>query len=254
MGLLRKAIYQAIRKSPQLIPLLKIDPIFSMPVIRRDNRFVVVVRDENGKERRAHINNTGRLHDFIYPYSTALLTTKNPGKTDFRLVGFHDRGSGALTDTNFQMKVFGIAWQRGLIPWLADFEYAGINAPLGGNSLIDYLGRAKDGKDLYLEAKSATEHGEGTFSMYPDCPSTRGQKHIKELTERAKKGGRAGIVFFCALPGVTAFTPNDKGDPTIRPLLKEARKAGVDIHAIGMELSPDTGEILLRDTELGVGL
>ena len=48
---------------------------------------------------------------------------------------------------------------------------------------------------------------DGEYASYPDCPSTRGQKHVKELIKLRKDGKRAMLVFICALSGVKKFRP-----------------------------------------------
>jgi len=61
--------------------------------------------------------------------------------------------------------------------------------------------------------------------MYPDCPSLRGQRHVKDLIDYVKKGGKGMIVFIAALPNVIAFKPNKKGDIKIHELLKKSFKS-----------------------------
>ncbi len=122
-----------------------------------------------------------------------------------------------------------------------------------GSSRLDYLFECPGG-DVYAEMKSAVLRGgeKGEYAMYPDCPSTRGgQRHIRELIELSKAGKRAMIFFIGAMPGVEKFRPYEKGDPEIARLLKEARKAGVEIHALSISLLPD-GKIVLERPELEV--
>jgi len=75
---------------------------------------------------------------------------------------------------------------------------------------------------LYLEIKSAVLRGNKVYAMYPDCPSVRGRRHIREIIDYVKRGGLGGLLFIVALPYATAFRSHSEGDPEISKLLKEA--------------------------------
>jgi sugar fermentation stimulation protein A len=103
----------------------------------------------------------------------------------------------------------------------------------------------------YLEVKSAVLR-DGPFAAYPDCPTTRGQRHVQELAEYSKKGGMAIIVFMAALPGISAFKPYKKGDPLLNEYLLDAHKQGVRIKAIGLFFNPSDKHVHLFDPDLPV--
>ncbi|MDP3879458.1 MAG: DNA/RNA nuclease SfsA, partial [Dehalococcoidales bacterium] len=145
--------------------------------------------------------------------------------------------------------VFEKALEMRLIPWLDDCRSFRRNARLG-DSVIDYLLEG-DGEQVYLEVKSAVLR-QGHYAMYPDCPSARGRRHIRELTQHVSEGGRAIILFIAALPGVTAFKPNQSGDPELCDLLAEARKAGVELRSIGMYYHPEDSYLYLSSPDLRV--
>ena len=229
--------------------ILKIQPFIECPVIRRLNRFVVEV-EISGRSRRAHINNTGRLHEFMFEGKRAYcFPSSHPGKTDCRLFAFEDSGFGALVDTQLQMKAFETALRTGLVPWLKGCILHKRNARLKG-SLIDYH-LVCSGKTVLCEIKSAVLR-EGGFAMYPDCPSTRGQRHLRELTDWVRGGGRAAILFMAALAHAAAFKPNKDADPLIYRHLKTALKAGVQIRAMGLYFNPADGWVYLYNPDLRV--
>lgn len=148
------------------------------------------------------------------------------------------------------MKAFEKSLEVKLIPWLRGCRILKRNAKLG-NSLIDYLLEC-NGEEVYLEVKSAVLRQEH-YAMYPDCPSTRGRKHIKELTNHLREGGKAIILFIAALPKVTAFKPNRSADPELYELLLEAQKAGVEIKSIGMVYNPEDSFVYLFHPDLSIG-
>ena len=168
-------------------PLLELGPLIEVTIQKRLNRFVVSVTKETGLHR-AHINNTGRLEQFLVPGATGYcLEPRRPGATDFRLIAVAERGAAALIDTQLQMRAFESGVERGAFPWLKGFLRFRRNPPLG-RSLIDYRLEG-DAGILYLEAKSAVLR-DGSTALYPDCPTLRGQKHVRELKDRAALGER----------------------------------------------------------------
>ncbi|WP_456452828.1 DNA/RNA nuclease SfsA [Thermococcus sp.] len=221
--------------------------------LKRLNRFVALV-EVDGEERKALVTNTGRLEEFMIPGRKAFCTPKSGGKTDFVLVAFEDLdGRGAVIDTRTQAKAFERALELGLVPWLKNCRIKRKEI-IVGKSRLDYLFECPTG-EIYAEMKSAVLRGgdKGEYAMYPDCPSIRGQKHIRELIELSKNGKRAMIFFIGALPGVEKFRPYKRGDPEIVRLLIEAEKAGVEVHAMSISLLPG-GEVVIENPNLRIEL
>ena len=229
--------------------ICKIENPIECNIVQRINRFVVEVQIEK-KRYRAAINNTGRLSQFLLRRNKAFcLNHKKPGKTDFKLLSIMDGDQAAIVDTQLQMRAFERSLEMGLIPWLSGYDKFKRNAKLG-SSLIDYLLEG-GGPQLYLEAKSAVLR-ERRYAMYPDCPSARGRKHILELTEYVKKGGKVVILFIAALPNVEMFKPYKAGDPELFELLIKSHQAGVEIRSIGMSYHPTDSSIYVFVPDLNV--
>jgi sugar fermentation stimulation protein A len=216
-------------------------------IVKRLNRFVVEIR-VGGNTKKAYLNNTGRLSEYLIRGKRAYCVWGQKGKTGCRLFAVEDRGLAALIDTQFQMRAFERAIELGLIPWLRCRNFKR-NQRIG-DSLIDYLFFCPE--EVYLEAKSAAMR-RGDYAMYPDCPSLRGRKHISELIKVADKY-RTCILFIAAVPGVKAFKPNEEADPTIAKLLYEADKRGVEIRSINLIFDPNISSIVLLNPDFPVAL
>ncbi len=119
-----------------------------------------------------------------------------------------------------------------------------------GDSVIDYLFQL-EGSEVLLEVKSAVLR-EGSYAMYPDCPTARGRRHIQRLTEYVQRGGKAFIVFIAALPGVSAFKPNGQAEPGLYELLLDARRAGVGVKALNIIYEPRESAVHLVNPDLPV--
>jgi sugar fermentation stimulation protein A len=231
------------------IPLFAITKARTCRIVERINRFVVQI-EIGGELSRAHINNSGRLHEFLIRGKKAFcFETPHTAKTGFRLFAVEERNLGALIDTQLQMKAFETAQKQALIPWLHGDGLIQRNVRLGG-SLIDYFFQDK-GNPVYLEVKSAVLR-EGDFAMYPDCPTLRGQRHVEELTSWVKKGGTAFLLFVAALPDVVGFKPYRSADPELFDLLEKAKKLGVQIKAVGLYFRPSDSFLCLYDPDLDV--
>jgi sugar fermentation stimulation protein len=170
--------------------LLKIENYEKGVVIERLNRFVVKVKIKN-RLTLTHLNNTGRLEDFLKKGEVGLFLPINADYADFtrtmrtklkfRLSMIKEsKNIYSIIDTSLQMKCFEIALEKGYISWLKGAKILKRNHRIN-TSLIDYLIERKNKKYL-IEVKSAVMRYKN-FAMYPDCPSIRGQKHIKGLID-----------------------------------------------------------------------
>ena len=230
-------------------PLFAIPQVIPCRVVARINRFALEI-EIGGDFFRAHINNTGRLHEILIKGRMGYcFKTPHTVKTKFRLFAVEEKSFGALIDTQFQMKAFETAFQKNLVPWLKDCFFLMRNARLG-KSLIDYFFECK-GNPVYLEVKSAVLR-EGRYAMYPDCPSLRGQRHVKDLIEWTQKGGVAFVLFMAALPRVDAFKPNRPADTELYDLLERAGNSGVGLKAMGLYFNPADSFLYLYDPNLDV--
>lgn len=227
--------------------ILKVNSIVPCKIVRRLNRFVVIVKIDN-KITKASLNNTGRLEQFLIKNKIGyLLPLKNTQKTKYRLSFVkEDKSSASIIDTQLQMKCFEIALEKNLISWLKGAKILKRNAKLN-NSLIDYLIQHKN-KKYYLEIKSAVMK-EDSFAMYPDCSSLRGQKHIKDLIAKPKN---SIILFIAGMKNINAFKPNKNADEKIYQLLKIAKNKGVKIKALQIYLDLKTKNIMLSNSDLPI--
>ncbi|OWJ54749.1 DNA/RNA nuclease SfsA [Pyrodictium delaneyi] len=221
-------------------------------IVRRLNRFVIEV-EINGSREMAHNTNTGRLTDVLVPKRTGLcIPLKRPRRTRFRLFAVEYRGGYAIIDTRLQEDAFAAAVDRGLLPWATSCHVAS-RRPQLGSSVLDFLLDC-NGSEIYVETKSAVLMGPGDLAMYPDCPTERGRRHIREIIAHAKRGVKIALVFIAALPGARGFTPNPEGDPEIPGLVRRAVEAGVIVKALGLDFDAGRRGVRLYAPSLPVVL
>jgi sugar fermentation stimulation protein A len=75
---------------------------------------------------------------------------------------------------------------------------------------------------------------------FPDAPTLRGAKHLRELTQLAQEGYGAYVLFVIQMTDVAYLHPNDATDPAFGKALREAAQAGVRVMAMDCHIAPDS--------------
>jgi sugar fermentation stimulation protein A len=217
--------------------------LFSAELIERDSRVSVIASSEEG-EFRAHLRNTGRLNDFIYPGARIVCQWKQSGKTDARVVGAIDGGSYVLLDTHVQEKLFAKELRAGDVGFLPELESVNEQEACQGKR-FDYGVVTPAGKG-FIELKSAVSCKDG-WASYPDAPSRRGLEHVRTLTELARESQDVYVVFVVTHPDCDKFRPNAEVHPDMAEALHRGREAGVKLFATKMVLGQDGSVRLIAD-------
>ena len=105
------------------------------------------------------------------------------------------------------------------------------------NSRFDFY-LETEGRKAFMEVKGVTLEEDGT-ARFPDAPTERGVKHIRELIRCLDDGYEAYILFVIQMKGVHAFEPNDRTHPAFGETLREAAGKGVRILAYDCLVKPD---------------
>ncbi|HDJ66158.1 MAG TPA: DNA/RNA nuclease SfsA [Nitrososphaeria archaeon] len=231
--------------------LLKISSPIRCKVLGRINKFKVKIQLD-GEVEYAHINNTGRLQEYLVKGREGFcIRLEKPRKTKYRLFSIAMDDYGALIDTWIQEKAFERSLDLKLIPWLKDCRIIKRNVKLN-NSIIDYRVRC-GAEEIYLELKSAVQRIDG-YASYPDAPSIRARRQLRDLIRYVEGGGKAMIIFIVGLRDVEGFTPNKSIDPEIHQLLLKGLLAGLKIKAIGIYYDPNESSIKLWSSNIKVTL
>jgi sugar fermentation stimulation protein A len=99
---------------------------------------------------------------------------------------------------------------------------------VGSRSRLDLKLAARGLPDCYVEIKNCTLVEDGV-AMFPDAPTTRGRKHLHELTLLKGRSLRAVIFFLIQRMDARAFAPADRIDPEYGRQLRRAVECGVEI-------------------------
>ena len=79
--------------------------------------------------------------------------------------------------------------------------------------------------------------------MFPDAPTDRGVKHLKELSCAKSEGYEAYVLFVIQMKGVRKFVPNDETDKAFGSALRAAKERGVEILVYDCKVEDDFIEI-----------
>lgn len=247
--------------------------------LARPNRFIAQVLLE-GREETVHVKNTGRCRELLVPGCTVYLErSDDPArKTGFDLVAVEKERPGlpALLinmDAQAPNKVFGewaaagkfrpgltllrpeTAWgsSRFDFYWEAGPEM-GPPRELPQGDPVGRGGAAKrtsphvytGARDVelvptrgFVEVKGVTLERDGAV-YFPDAPTERGVKHLRELILAKAAGYEAAVCFVVQMGEADFFAPNDATHRAFGAALREAAGAGVEVLAYGCAVTPDS--------------
>jgi len=177
----------------------------------------------------AHCPNPGRLMELLFPGTRVILekrfrsaekenrgvsknrSTRNP-KTDWTLVAVYPLGY----PTNYVVPLYASRMNRLAETLILPRVFPGARTirreVRWGNSQFDFFVEDAEGKGHFIEVKGCTLVAYDT-AMFPDAPSSRAVRHIRELEEATQEGFGAHVIFIVSHGPAERFIPNLHTDP-----------------------------------------
>lgn len=205
--------------------------------IDRPNRFIAHV-EIDGVVETVHVKNTGRCRELLLPQTAVRLeVSDNPKrKTKYDLVSVYKKGIGWIN-------IDSQAPNRVVKEWLKTQDYDVIKPEYTyGDSRIDFYMK-KGSQEYLMEVKGCTLEIDGV-GYFPDAPTVRGVKHLRELARARKSGYECAVAFVIQMEGITEVRPNVAMQQEFGEALEEARTAGVEILFFMCEVGRDTLRII----------
>ena len=212
----------------------------------RPNRFIAEV-EIGGVRETVHVKNTGRCRELLIPGVKVYLSqagNEAKRKTKYDLVCVEKRRAGRKPLLiNMDSQIPNDAAEE----WLKKGELFGKAARIRrevtyGGSRFDFCIEAEDGRRHYMEVKGVTLEENGA-ALFPDAPTERGVRHLRELAACAEAGYGAWILFVIQMKGMRVFRPNRAMHEEFARALQEADRHGVKILAKECEVTPETLEL-----------
>ncbi len=222
---------------------------------KRPNRFIAEV-EVDGVLEIAHVPNTGRCKELLVDDAVVWLKpSDNPKrKTKYSLHFVENKG---VLVSLFSQQANSIVYDAiidGKINELAGYDYHQREKTVDNSRIDIYLANREDDccgmnfliDSCYVEVKGVTLIVDGE-ARFPDAPTERGAKHLKELIKLKKEGNRCVVFFLIQHPAGNFFRPNWENDPKFSKTLNEAYLEGVEILVYrcdnqleGIELVPES--------------
>lgn len=222
---------------------MKYENIKEAVFIERPNRFIANVCID-GKEEKVHVKNTGRCRELLLKGCRVFLEeSKNSArKTKYSLVAVYKGERLINMDSQIPNYVAEEALKKGIIKEIGIPDFVKREVKYSQSRFDIYY--EKDGRKGFIEVKGVTLEKNGKV-LFPDAPTERGTKHIKELIKAKKEGYEAAVLFVIQMKDVRFFAPNAETDKDFSQALKNAKEEGVNILAYDCDVKED--EIVLKD-------
>ena len=207
--------------------------------LARPNRFIAHV-EIDGNTEIVHVKNTGRCRELL-PAGAKVWCQRsdNPTrKTKYDLITVR-KGHRLINMDSQAPNAAAREWLLG--GGLGEIKNLRAET-VHGDSRFDFS-FTRNGQQSFLEVKGVTLENDGVCA-FPDAPTERGAKHLRGLTEAAREGYGAYVLFVIQMADVTYLHPNDATDPNFGKALREAAANGVEV--IAMDCTVTEEEMVIR--------
>lgn len=219
--------------------------------MERPNRFIAHVMID-GEVKKAHVKNTGRCRELLQEGVRLYLEDHGESragrKTDYSLIAVEKRDDRVKSGKRL-VNMDSLAPNRVVFEALEGGRLVlpGLGYPLCrikpettfGASRFDFYVEDAGGEKALIEVKGVTLEDEGV-ARFPDAPTERGVKHIRELCQALDEGFSAYLIFVIQMKEILRFEPNDDTHPAFGDALREAYDKGVVILAYDCGVTADS--------------
>ena len=220
----------------------------------RPNRFIAEVEVE-GELEIAHVPNTGRCKELLIEGAVVWLEpSDNPNrKTKYSLHFVENKGVLVSLYSQQANSIVYDAIVNSKIKELSGYSHHQREKTVDNSRIDIYLANKEEDccglnflvEPCFVEVKGVTLIVDDE-ARFPDAPTERGSKHLKELIKLKKQGNRCCVFFLIQHPAGKFFRPNWENDPVFSQTLNEAYEEGVEILVYrcdnqleGIELIPE---------------
>ena len=176
-------------------------PLQPAKLIKRYKRFLTDVILSDGTETTAHCANPGAMMGLAKPGATIWLSqASNPKrklKWSWELEEVNENNTNTLVGINTQHPntLAEEAIQKALISDLDSYTTQRREVKYSENSRIDILLEDNNKPSCYVEVKNVHLVRDKGLAEFPDCVTTRGAKHLRDLSTMVREGARAVMLY-----------------------------------------------------------
>lgn len=203
-------------------------------LLGRRKRFLADVRLTDGRDVVAHCVNPGQMEGLVRPgarvwFSEAPVEGSRKLTHTWELVEHDGRLVGA--NTLAANRIARGLLEHGCLRGLARHDELRAERRYGENSRVDFWLR-EGNREHYVEVKNCHLVYPDGRAYFPDSPSERATRHLRELVDVVTGGQRATVLFVVQDPSARAVRPSDLHDPTFAEAARWAQAHGVRFRAV----------------------
>lgn len=214
-------------------------PLFEARLIKRYKRFLADVEILDGPDAgfmtTIHCPNPGSMMGLAREGARVFISrSPNPKRKlayTYELEAVDGPGAPCLVGINTMHpnKLAEEAIQAGLLPGLSGFDRLKREQKYGEKSRIDILLETADRPLTYVEVKNVHLMRRAGHLEFPDSVTSRGAKHLAELSAMVAAGHRAVMLFVAQWPGAQTMSVAADIDRAYATALAQAVEAGVEV-------------------------
>ncbi len=221
--------------------------LFQGTLIKRYKRFLADVKLDSGEIVTAHCANSGSMLTLKDEGNEVWLSPATNPKAKLNYKWEIVKADGAMVGINTSLpnKLVEEAILDGTIKELQGYDNLRREMKYGKNSRIDlFLSGSQDGKpDCYVEVKSVTLSRQNGLGEFPDAVTSRGTKHLNELSDMVKEGQRSVMLYLAQRADLEKFKIASDIDPTYADALKVAKETGVEAYCYICNVTPTSIQV-----------
>jgi sugar fermentation stimulation protein A len=206
---------------PELIPGI---------LVKRYKRFMADVKLADGELVTAHCPNSGSMQECCEPGRPVYLSFHDNPKRKLKYTWELIEMPASMVGINTLIpnRLVAESIEAGLVSDLKGYDNLTREVKTSDNTRLDILLSSEDGNRCYIEIKNCTLVKEGV-AYFPDAVTSRGLKHLVELSSLVSKGFRCVIFYVIQRMDAKIFQPADHIDPDYGRTLRQTLKNGVEI-------------------------
>ncbi|AYW45308.1 DNA/RNA nuclease SfsA [Tetragenococcus koreensis] len=216
--------------------------------LQRKNRFVASCRlKETNEIVDVHVKNTGRGKEVLVPEALVALNflPSAKRKTAYDLIAVKKQDHWYNIDSSAPNEVVfkALLEQTIDLPGLNGIITFVKREVVYGQSRIDFYFETDKAEKGYVEVKGMTLENE-RIGAFPDAPTARGLKHVRELIQAQKEGANCYVVFVAQFSDIDVATIHEAMQPELKNTARTAIESGVRFLCYACQVSATQLEIV----------
>lgn len=216
--------------------------------LSRPNRFIAECElIETNEQVTVHVKNTGRGKEvLLYGAEVALSHQPSPKrKTAYDLVAVKKAEQWFNIDSQVPNALAAQGLLNGeiILPELKGQISFLKREKRYGDSKFDIYIETDTGQKAFVEVKGMTLEND-RIGAFPDAPTLRGLKHVKELTKAIAEGYQCYILFVAQFEQIRVATINKEMQQALAEAIFVGQQTGLKVLAYNCRVQPESIQVL----------